>query len=157
MKQALSLLAIILFNFPSLGQGETIGLLHHDPSVSDGYTLFSPLANTDVYLIDNCGEKINQWSFHEGVGATCYLLANGNLLRAGQDSITIHDWNDVLIWSYAMNANGLPQHHDIEPLPNGNILALIRETVDASTAIAQGRDPSFLGATIKSDQSGRLS
>ena len=89
MKKNTLLYVLLVFNL--FAKAQTIGLLYHDSGASDGYTLFSPLKNNEVFLINNCGEKVNQWTFTELPGATCYLLANGNLLRAGKDHIEIRD------------------------------------------------------------------
>lgn len=133
-------------------QVPTVGLLYSTKDVTDGYTLFTPEYNTSVYLINNCGEKINEWNFSERPALTCYLLPNGNLLRAGQDSLEIRDWNNNLIWSYAMTINGLKQHHDIEPLPNGNILCVLGDLYSKSAIVAQGRDPLKTDPTFKLDK-----
>lgn len=145
----------ISFLFCTLGsfaQSPTIGLLHHTPEVSDGYVLFTPEKNKGAYLVDNCGEKINEWTFSEIPGLTCYLLENGALLRAGKDSLEIRDWDNTLLWSYATSDNGLLQHHDIEPLPNGNILLVVTGFYDDSTMISEGRDPAMLSGNFKLDQ-----
>ncbi len=148
-------LSLIIF-FASVlsvnAQDPTIGLQHFSSSASDGYTLFTPEKSTSVFLIDNCGGKINEWTFSEKPGATCYFLENGNLLRAGKDSLEIRDWNNNLIWSYAMDENGLKQHHDIEPMPNGNILCLLREIFNGDDIIAEGRDTSLVAEVFKLDK-----
>lgn len=108
----------------SFGQEENLGLIYHNSAVSDGYVLFTPTKSNHVFLVNECGEKVNEWEFSEQPGATCYLLENGNLLRAGKDSLEIRDWENNLVWSYATTANGIKQHHDIEPMPNGNILCI---------------------------------
>ena len=140
---------LVIFLFISLNtslsaQSLTVGLLYSGDNPSDGYTLFSPEKNTDVFLINNCGEVVNQWSFSERPGLTCYLLENGNLLRAGKDSLEIRDWNNELVWSYAITANGLNQHHDIEVLPNGNILCVVKDIYSNEEIIEAGRDTSLL-------------
>ena len=107
---------LLLFSFSttlSFGQTQTIGIQKASSLTSEGYTLFTPSSNTSVYLINNCGEKINEWTFSEKAALTCYLLENGNLLRAGKDSLEIRDWNNVVVWSYPTTANGITQHHDI--------------------------------------------
>lgn len=144
----------MLFGF-TLGFAQTItdGLIYNKPeSVSEGYTLFTPELNNTVYLIDNCGNKINEWNFTELPAETCYLLKNGNLLRAGKDSLEIRAWNNNLIWSYAMNNNGIQQHHDIEPLPNGNILCLTKKVYTREEMTALGRDPAITGEQFRLDQ-----
>ena len=151
MKPITSLLILCGFvlSFHSFGQSPTFGLLKSDIGATEGYTLFTPQYNSDVYLIDNCGEVINKWTFSENPGLSCYLLENGNLLRAGQDSLEIRDWDNTLVWSYAMTDNGYLQHHDIEPLPNGNIFCVLSDRYSDTVAIEQGRNPANLGATIK--------
>ncbi len=144
-----SLIAIGLIH-PILSQ--TIGLQHYSLDVFDGYTLFSPEKNQKVYLINNCGEIVNEWAFSEIPGATCYLLEDGTLLRAGKDSLEIRDWDNSLLWSYAMNNNGFSQHHDIEPLPNGNILCLLRDILSPTQIIEHGRDSTLIGNNFKLDR-----
>lgn len=133
----------------SHSQEQTVGLLHSSWNVSDGYTLFTPELISSVYLVDNCGEKINEWTFSERPGLTCYLLEDGNLLRSGRDSIELRDWDNNLLWSYALTLNGHKQHHDIAPLPNGNILCLIRVLVSNEEIIEEGRDTTMLDEDFK--------
>ncbi len=133
----------------SIAQPPTVGLLYDSGNESDGYTLFTPLLNNEVYLINNCGESVNHWTFTEIPGATCYLLTNGNLLRAGKDHVEIRDWNNNIIWSYATTANGIPQHHDIEPLPNGNVLCIVADQTTLAQMTAMGRNPALTGANMK--------
>ncbi|MFT7614904.1 MAG: hypothetical protein ACI9J3_003891 [Parvicellaceae bacterium] len=142
----------LIYGFTLSAQSPTIGLLYSDINTSDGYTLFTPEFNTSAYLVNNCGEKINEWTFAETPGITCYLLENGNLLRAGKDSLQIRDWSNNVVWTYAMNANGLKQHHDIEPLPNGNVLCLITDIYSDTEMIGEGRNPSNLAANFKLDK-----
>jgi hypothetical protein len=145
-------LIISLISLASFSQTTNLGLQYHNTSVSDGYTLFTPEQNNNVYLINNCGEKINEWLFNEKPGATCYLLENGNLLRAGKDNIEIRDWDNTIVWTYATTANGIAQHHDIEPLPNGNILCVVTDQYTIAQATNYGRNPAITGATFKLDK-----
>ncbi|WP_308990406.1 aryl-sulfate sulfotransferase [Mariniflexile litorale] len=133
-------------------QAPTVGLLFLHNNVSEGYTLFTPEVNNSVYLINNCGEKVNEWTFTELPGATCYLLENGTLLRAGKDKLEIRDWDNTVLWNYEMNTNGLNQHHDIEPLPNGNILCIITDSYSNTEIIANGKDPLKVDQVIGLDK-----
>ena len=54
------------------------------------------------------------------------------------------DWNGNVVWSYLYNSESYHQHHDIEPLPNGNILILAWEYKTAEEAVEQGRNPNLL-------------
>lgn len=150
-KQKLLFLLTILTMNLTLGQ-ETVGLLYTTDKVFDGYTLFTPELNNNVLLIDNCGNLINEWTFNELPGLTCYLLENGNLLRAGKDSLEIRSWDNDLVWSYNLQDLGYKKHHDIEPLPNGNILCLVKNSISVSDQIEMGKDPSLISADLVSER-----
>lgn len=133
-------------------QTNTVGVLHLTDSVSDGYTLFTPEKNNSVYLINNCGEIMNEWTFSERPANTCYLLENGNLLRPGKNMIEIRDWNNQVLWSVSKASLNVKQHHDIEPLPNGNILLLLKDGYPDTTMISNGRDRTFVASTFYFDR-----
>jgi len=135
-----------------MSQTPTVGVRYFDPSVSDGYTLFTPEKNESVLLINNCGEKINEWTFNDRPGLTCYILENGNLLRAGKDVIEIRDWDNTIVWSFNLDTFGLNQHHDIEPLPNGNILCIIGDNYPESQMVALGKMPATFSEEFKLDK-----
>lgn len=156
LTQKVAFLFLFLFSF-LIGnnlnaQDETIGLLHFDENTSEGYILFTPKKNLSTYLINNCGELINEWTFTETPGATCYLLENGHLLRAGKDSLEIRDWENNLVWSYPTELNGISQHHDIEPLPNGNILCVAGINYTKDEIVAFGRDPENTSDAFRMDR-----
>lgn len=134
----------------------TVGTITVTNDVYDAYTLFSLSEKT--FLINNCGEIINEWSSEYPPGAAVYLLPNGNLLRAGvlNDGssdiliggaggiVELFDWDSNLIWSYTYSSNQYRQHHDIYPLPNGNILMLAISVMSETEAIQAGRNPANL-------------
>lgn len=137
------LILTVCLNSLQLFAQTTVGLVYSQPGASDGYTLFTPERNNSVYLINNCGELIHQWNFNERPALTCYLLPNGNLLRAGQDSIQIRNWDNQLVWGIAKVANGIRQNHDVEPLPNGNILCLANDFYSGPESVLAGRNPAL--------------
>ena len=146
-------LAILLLNI-SLNAQNTIGVLSISEDSFNGYTLFT--AQTETYLINNCGEVINQWSSEYQSGKSVYLLKNGNLLRAAKfdnsninfggvgGRIELFDWEGNLTWEYNYSTDQFRQHHDIFPLPNGNILMLAVTVVNKTNAIQLGRNPANL-------------
>jgi hypothetical protein len=85
-----------------------------------------------------------------------YLLENGDLLRTGQlpnddinfggvgGRVELFDWDNNLLWSYNYSSSLVAQHHDVYPLPNGNILMLAVTTLTQAEAAQAGRDPSLL-------------
>lgn len=132
----------IFFGLNLSSAQNTVGLLLYNQDASDGYTLFGSQQGFEFSLINNCGEEVNKWTsaYKLGVG---YILPNGNLLKSGQNRIELRDWDNNLLWDVDLNAFGISQHHDIEPLPNGNILVLSRDVYNSTDAINSGRDPSL--------------
>lgn len=140
-----------------LGQN-TVGTLVNTSTAYEGYTLFTSRNNT--YLINNCGQLINQWTSENLPGRSIYLLPNGNLLRAEQlpneflsipgmgGKLTMRDWDNNLLWEYDFSDDKVLQHHDYYPLDNGNILVLMLQGKTMEEAIQAGRDPSLM---IKED------
>jgi len=104
----------------------------------DGYTLFAPIRSNISYLIDNSGEVIHTWESEYMPGLSVYLLENGSLLRTGRgvDNPTFPagfgaggvvqkiDWNGAVVWEYEYSNDQHLLHHDIEVLPNGNVLMI---------------------------------
>lgn len=146
------LLFICSLAFVSHSQQNTVGLIHSEFGVTEGYTLFSFDGLGKVVLINNCGEVVNNWTFDETPGMTSYLLENGNLVYSGLDSLHIRDWNNNKIWTYAASANGILQHHDIEPLPNGNILCIVTDPKSVAEQTLAGRDPALITPNFKLDK-----
>ena len=147
----LMVLVISLISLPCFSQIPSVGLRYLDSSVSDGFTLFTPELNNSVYLINNCGEVIIKWEFTEKPGATCYFLKNGNLLRAGKKSLEIRDWNNTVVWTFLMENIG-NQHHDIEPLPNGNILCIVTDSFSKEDIISYGRNTENIEPNFRLDK-----
>ncbi|MCC6369662.1 MAG: aryl-sulfate sulfotransferase [Bacteroidia bacterium] len=141
---------------------QTLGLLQNEPGAMDGYVLFAPLMSHNTYLIDKCGREVHEWKSNYRPGQSAYLLPDGNLLRCANDSnlafvssggrIEKFDWNNNLIWSYAISTPTSCLHHDIYPMPNGNILAILWEKKTPEEAKAKGRKPELLGKSIWSER-----
>ena len=140
-------LLLILIALPMIGFGQqTVGLFSNLPESYNGYTLFNSFGSTNTYLIDNCGTKVYEWNSNYSPAASVYLLENGNLLRTNQLPITtfsfggtgggieILDPSSNVIWSYEVNSDSTLAHHDLEILPNGNILILAIELISAQEA-----------------------
>ena len=140
------LLIFLLSPILILGQQQTVGLFSNQPSAYNGYTLFNSSGSKTTYLIDNCGTKVYEWNSNYSPAASVYLLENGNLLRTNRlanttfafggsgGGIEILDPNSNVIWSYEVNSDSTLAHHDLEVLPNGNILILAIELISAQEA-----------------------
>ncbi len=150
----ISWLLILIFSSQFLCAQQTVGLFLNDSWSFNGYTLFAPISYGTTYLIDNCGYVINQWESSYDVGNAVYLLENGNLLRTCRDAnfpftaggaggrVQEYDWDGNLIWEMDLCNATSCQHHDIEPMPNGNILVLSWDVHQHNNAVLNGRDPS---------------
>lgn len=134
----------------------TVGTTVISSGVFEGYTLFS--SHTSSFLIDNCGQVVNRWDSQYLPGNAVYLLENGDLLRAGRFDegenlvaipgnggiVELFDWVGNLKWSYIDSSSSSRLHHDVYPMPNGNILLLSATVLTAAEAIQAGRDPNLL-------------
>ncbi|EDP69898.1 hypothetical protein FBALC1_10212 [Flavobacteriales bacterium ALC-1] len=149
MKKTTFLIVILAFNL-SIAQ-ETVGLVLDDvnEAKSGGYTLFNPLSDERVFLINNCGEVVNEWDFSTQKSVSAYILENGNLLQSNRFIADIRDWNNNVIWSINYEADlGFRIHHDIEPLPNGNFLVLVSDVYTDTEMFALGKDTSFIESSF---------
>jgi hypothetical protein len=129
------------------------GLITKEARVSPGYVLFGPILSDTVYLVDNDGRVVHTWETGYA-GSGDYLLPNGHLLRGGRDPKALHfraggvtgilqelDWDGNVVWEWKLSDEKRILHHDIEPLPNGNILAIAWEGKDRAEVLDAGRRP----------------
>lgn len=142
---------ILGFLFSMLGtisvnaQNQTAGLFISDTLSQEGYTLFAPNKSTTTYMIDHYGRLVNKWESTRLVALSVYLLENGNLLRsAAPGGAQIFAWDGTLLWDFVYQDTNFHQHHDIEPLPNGNILMLVQGNPTWDDAVQAGRDTTQL-------------
>jgi hypothetical protein len=120
----------------------------------DGYTLFGPEPSKYTYLLDIDGKIVHSWKSNYIQGLGTYLLEDGELLRLDQPfgsptfraggvagRIEKFDNNSNLLWEFEYSNEFHCSHHDIEPLPNGNVLIIAWESKTKNEAIAAGRNP----------------
>ncbi|MCF6223687.1 MAG: aryl-sulfate sulfotransferase [Flavobacteriaceae bacterium] len=150
-KYYIILLILFVIYLPNVFSQNTIGTILNNESAYDGYSLFTIKNNT--YLINNCGQVINKWVSDESPGFSVYILPDGSLLRPefldepspfipGQGGkVVIRDWDNNITWQQKFLNKNEVQHHDVYPMPNGNILILIAEVKTKDEAILAGRDP----------------
>jgi hypothetical protein len=120
--------------------------------------LYSPLLSTTTYLIDKEGSVVRIWESEFAPGASVYLLVNGHLLRCGRQPdvkfrggghggrIQAFSWDGELIWDFVLASDKRLQHHDVEPLPNGNVLLIAWEFKTFDEAVQMGRHADWLGS-----------
>lgn len=115
-----------------------------------GYTLYSPLNTRNTYLINMNNTIVHSWAHNRTGGYSAYLLEDGSLLRTAVSTgssingggatgiIQRVAWNGTLLWEYTYSSNTVRAHHDIEPMPNGNVLIIAWEVKTAAQTAQAG-------------------
>ena len=142
----------------------TVGLLLNDSAAYDGFTLLAPTRFPTTYLINNEGHIVHTWESLDGPRMSTYLREDGILLRSAIGGaefgmagngvggrLQLLDWDGTVIWDYVYADTLYRHHHDIKPLPNGNILVIAWEKKSPDEAYAAGRDSNFVGAEVWSE------
>jgi len=120
--------------------------------ISNDYILAVENSSTTSYLLNKEGNKIYTWNFSDTSGNDIELLPDGNIIGLFKDNnptidfggfggtAKIIDNNNNTIWEYTVSNNNSIAHHDVEILPNGNVLMIIWERVLNQIAIENGVD-----------------
>lgn len=129
------------------------GLIKDTEEDTPGYVVFEPSTSTFTYLIDKSGKVIHHWESDLN-SMNSYLQPNGHLIRLERDEdfptfaaggqagrIREYSWEGDLLWDFEYANETELLHHDIEIMPNGNVLGIAYEVVPEEEAIALGMDP----------------
>jgi hypothetical protein len=134
---------------------EPRGLKLRTPAAWDGYTIIEPLRSKDTHLVDLDGKVVHTWHSEYVPAAWVDVYDDGTLLRGGQKDpekrVRFHaggiggvleeiSWDGKVLWTYELATDAMRMHHDIERLPNGNVLVIAWENHTREDAIAHGRD-----------------
>ena len=164
MKKRIIWSLILVCSMRSIGFTQnTVGIIsNQEEKVFEGYNLIFPHNHSKVYLFDNCGRVVHKWEDETGVvpGNAVYLLENGNLIKCkrqfssgmndpiwaggGGETVEIRSWENELLHSFTLNDSLFRLHHDIAPMPNGNILMIAWANKNYEQSIAVGRDTALL-------------
>ncbi len=134
------------------------GLRFDTAEATDAYVLFSPLLSDTTYLIATAtGEVVHTWKSDYAPSGFVYLLDNGHLLRGGREPevatftgggqggrIQRFTWDGELSWDFVFATEDHLLHHDVEVLPNGNVLAIAWERRTAAETRHAGRRPEMI-------------
>lgn len=141
-----------------VAQDNTVGLLSFDDDLSvGGYTLLFPERQSDIFLLNKCGEIVHRWEDDPAArpGAVAYLLENGNILRSkyyanDPNSITtsggaggtveLVSWENETLWTYVVDDSTQIQHHDIHFTPHGTVMMIIWQKKELDEIVANGFD-----------------
>lgn len=133
------------------------GVVLNTAAASPGYTLIAPFGGQQTFLIDLQGRVVHTWTTQLQPSQAAYLLEDGSLLRTAKvpsqtfqipggpaGAIQKLAWDGQVLWEYQVADDQRLAHHDIQPLPNGNVLVVAWERKTREQAIAAGRDPDSL-------------
>jgi len=123
-----------------------------------GYTLFSPGGPAQnpgdpfyTFLLNTEGETEHIWENECGPASMPYLFPDSSILRpcrvpeptminGGVGGRLQHiTWDGTVLWDFVLSNETYQHHHDIQPLPNGNVLLIAWEKKTAEEAYAMGR------------------
>ncbi|MEC3966301.1 aryl-sulfate sulfotransferase [Flagellimonas halotolerans] len=117
----------------------------------DHYILVNDAMNNHVYLMDKNGDLVYEWPLGDRkIGNDVVLLEDGTLLAAlqaeGPDilfggfggKIQIIDKEGNALWDFTYSNSNHRLHHDVELLPNGNVLGIAWEKMTQEEALASG-------------------
>jgi hypothetical protein len=127
---------------------------HGRAEAYEGYTLYSSNGSTHTYLVAMDHTVAHSWTHSRSGGYSCYLLEDGSVLRPALSSnsslngggaagiVQRYGPTNALLWEYTYSSNSVRSHHDIEPMPNGNVLLIAWERKTAAQAVQAGLDTS---------------
>jgi len=123
--------------------------------VFEGYTLFTPITLSQsgaiTHLMNTNEEIIHTWSHERGPASMPYLQPDSSIIYPYRvefptmvsggvgGGIQKQSWDGEILWEYEFANEQYQHHHDVEPLPNGNILIIVWENKSAEDAYAMGR------------------
>ena len=127
--------------------------------LSEGLILYTPFNTsesdtTTTYLTDQNLNEINRWEhYYQGIPASMpYLMQDSTIWYPSQvphplmasggvgGLIQRLDWDNNVLWEHTISNDSFQHHHDIEPLPNGNILVIAWERKTLQESLNMGRE-----------------
>lgn len=124
----------------------------------DGYVLYSLQNSSAAYLMDTSLNTYHNWSgLSANTGYSTHMEPGGTIVRAAKGGTTPsgapggpicgkvqkHDYNGNLVWDYVYAGTNYITHHDICPMPNGNVLVIAYERKTAAEVSAAGGSSSI--------------
>ena len=107
--------------------------------IYDGYVLINDAGNDRVYLMDKKSAILHEWDLPTGIGNDVELLPDGRLLGimkaedpkieyGGQGGkLQFVNPDSTVEWNFDYSSEEYITHHDVELLPNGNVITIVWE------------------------------
>ena len=112
--------------------------------VNDGLVLISDFMTESVVLIDIDNNIVNSWEINDFNFFRSYLTSDSILVAISKfNNLPIlqkYNWNGIALWTYMFEEGECLMHHEQVILPNGNILAICKETIIAEENIYFNED-----------------
>ncbi len=116
----------------------------------ENYILVNNAGANRVFLMDKEARLLYEWTLTNNIGNDVFLLPNGKLLaslesddpqiqlggKGGRLQFVAPD--GTVDWDFIYSTSEGETHHDAELLPNGNIIAMVWETISAELAAQAG-------------------
>lgn len=128
--------------------GETTVFLENLVDLSP--LLVNDAVNNRVYLMNKDSKILHEWNLKTAIGNDCVLLDTGKLLalvEANSPDITFGGFagnlqlvnpDNSIEWEYKISNENMISHHDVEMLPNGNVIILVWMKKTGEEAIQEG-------------------
>ncbi|WP_250434831.1 aryl-sulfate sulfotransferase [Hanstruepera flava] len=118
--------------------------------VENSYVFAIENGGTKSYLLDKAGFKVYEWELDTRLGNDLEILPDGRLIGmfkvndpiftfgGGGGIVKILNIDGSVDWEYEYASENYIAHHDVELLPNGNVMFLVWERIPMNEAIAAG-------------------
>ena len=130
------------------------GLTKTSDNLTDGYAIYVASNSPSVYLVNRKGEVVYEWKGNYFSEACAYLNDDGSIFLLAADPdfpvftgggeagrIQKISWEGKILWDFEYATEDHLAHHDIAPLPNGNVLVIAWEARSYDEVIQAGRKP----------------
>ena len=112
--------------------------------VNDGLVLISDFSSETIVLIDIDNNIVNSWEVNDYNLLRSYLTPDSILVTISKlNNLPVlqkYDWDGLLLWTFIFEEGECLIHHEQVILPNGNILAICKETIIAEENIYFNED-----------------
>ena len=107
--------------------------------VNDGLVLISDFTAESVVLINTDNNIVNSWEINDFNFFRSYLTPDSILVAISKSGnipvLQKYTWDGSALWTYIFEEGECIMHHEQVILPNGNILAICKETIIAEENI----------------------
>ncbi|WP_431137155.1 aryl-sulfate sulfotransferase [Psychroserpens mesophilus] len=124
--------------------------VYNEDLIDNGFILAIENGGTSSYLLNKNGNRIKEWTFEENLGNDLQLLPSGKLLglfKTPNPDVNFGGFGGIIKiinaegeveWEYLYASGNFIAHHDVEMLPNGNILFIAWERIGPFAAAFEG-------------------